>query len=228
MGLQSSLRDPDAFDPSKHGLVPFKRDPVSLLLRLVMNLAALLASDHPADAMIWLNSMVRRRKPLSLALPWITFDAVRFLKPRLTSQARIFEYGSGHSTLFWAESGVKEIYSVEDSEKWSRIVGDKLRSCSVVHLIYKNDKQGYIHSIDMVPGEFDIILVDGSYRRECAEAAIGRLREGGLLVVDNTDWHWYSDFDRHVPSHWPRRDFPGFVPFLGYRSQTTAWIAKGR
>jgi hypothetical protein len=228
MDLQSSMRDPGAFNPSKHGLVPFKRDPVSLVLRLVMNLAALLASDHPADAMVWLNSMVRRRKPLSLALPWITFDAVRFLRPRLTPQTRLFEYGSGHSTLFWAESGLKEIYSVEDSEKWSQIVGNRLRAYPSVHMIHEDDKQSYIHSIDMIPGEFDIILVDRSHRRECTEAAIGRLREGGLLVVDNTDWHWYSNFDQHVPSDWPRRDFPGFVPFLGHRSQTTVWTAKGR
>src|SRR5437016_5174452 len=35
-------------------------------------------------------------------LPWYTYSAIHFLEPRLRDDLKVFEYGSGHSTLWYA------------------------------------------------------------------------------------------------------------------------------
>jgi predicted O-methyltransferase YrrM len=34
----------------------------------------------------------------------------------------------------------------------------------------------------------DFVVVDGWYRPVCARAALSKLKPGGLLLIDNTDW----------------------------------------
>jgi hypothetical protein len=71
-----------------------------------------------------------------------------------------------------------------------------------------------------------MVVVDGSHRKECLVHALGHLKPGGLLVVDNTDWHWYDDVDSLVPASWRKRVYPGWAPFIGHRSETTVWTAS--
>ncbi len=60
-------------------------------------------------------------------IPWFTYPAIEFLKERLTKEMTVFEYGSGSSTLFFAER-VKEIISVETNKEWFNKIVNKLPS----------------------------------------------------------------------------------------------------
>src|ERR687884_2028950 len=50
-------------------------------------------------------------------VPWFTFPAIEAIKNWDLSDKRVFEYGSGYSTLFWA-ARAKEVTSVEHSPEW--------------------------------------------------------------------------------------------------------------
>jgi hypothetical protein len=36
---------------------------------------------------------------------------------------------------------------------------------------------------------YDIIVVDGKQRVQCCSAALSRLRKGGIIILDNSDWY---------------------------------------
>lgn len=58
------------------------------------------------------------------AIPWFTYPAIEFLKDILSSEMRVFEYGSGFSTVFF-NSRAKEVISVEHNPDWAqRILSD--------------------------------------------------------------------------------------------------------
>ncbi len=50
-------------------------------------------------------------------IPWFTYSAIDFLKERLNNKLNILEFGSGNSTLFFAER-VKKVISFEHSKDW--------------------------------------------------------------------------------------------------------------
>lgn len=220
------FRDSSSFDPSRDGQVPLRRDPFSLAARTVVMVLRMGVSRHPGDLLLWLRSMYCRRRPLSMVLPWLTFDAIRAIDDHLVFGDRLFEYGSGHSTLYWAQRGIF-VVSMEDDPVWFELAGTKLATLPNATLHFAADKAGYVRGIDVVDDDFDVILVDGTFRMECIEAAVSRIRPGGLLVVDNTDWHWFSDIDQRVPNTWRKMVFDGCAPFIGYPSQTTIWKKPG-
>ncbi|MCA9907704.1 MAG: hypothetical protein KC519_03580, partial [Anaerolineae bacterium] len=49
--------------------------------------------------------------------PWLGFDAIDYLAARISPGWRVFEYGSGGSTLFWLKSGA-EVVSIEHDADW--------------------------------------------------------------------------------------------------------------
>jgi hypothetical protein len=51
--------------------------------------------------------------------PWFTYPAISFLKDIISKEMKVFEFGSGYSTLFF-NSNAGECFSVEHSEEWSK------------------------------------------------------------------------------------------------------------
>jgi len=47
----------------------------------------------------------------------MTYPAIRFLERRLSNSLEVFEFGSGNSTLWWAER-VSRIDSCEHDAQW--------------------------------------------------------------------------------------------------------------
>jgi hypothetical protein len=67
-------------------------------------------------ALSWLISLqedylLRRRQP------WLTYDAIQYLTKHIGSNLKVFEFGSGGSTLFWAERATMCV-SVEHDPGW--------------------------------------------------------------------------------------------------------------
>ena len=117
------------------------------------------------------------------ALPLIALNAYRFLKARLRPDARVFEWSSGMSTL-WFEHHCAEIHAVEDNPEWYKLVSARVRTAHLYHLTNGD----YINKIREFPtGYFDLISIDGSDRLACFEIAADYLRPGGMLSIDNTD-----------------------------------------
>lgn len=138
-------------------------------------------------------------------VPWFTYPAIEALKNWDLSGKRVFEYGSGYSTLFWA-SRAQEVISVEHNPQWHQKIARLAPANAKIILApideTKNDYHpsaetlaelaDYAEAIDRVEGRFQIIVIDGYARsREryrCARAALPHLDDNGLVILDNSDW----------------------------------------
>jgi hypothetical protein len=120
-------------------------------------------------------------------IPWYTYPAIEYLSQLDFRDKRVFEYGSGQSTSFWAsESGT--VCSVEHNEEWyEKVRATVPLGCTV---LLRANPDEYCRAIDEFPQPFDVIVVDGPLRGrlECAARAIERLAPGGIIILDNSNW----------------------------------------
>lgn len=140
---------------------------------------------------------------VSLDMPWWTFDAIDAVDLYLAgkSGARVFEWGSGASTV-WLAKRVGEVISVEHDGDWADLVAPRIFGFDHVTLIrVAAQKQGqissgkfgfeglyfddYVSAIRDVPGKFDLIVIDGRAREACLDEALARLAPGGRILFDD-------------------------------------------
>ena len=174
------------------------------------------------------NGLALKAAGVRPVLPWITFPAIRFLKRRLTPESRVFEWGSGMSTI-WFERRCREVWAVEDDPAWHARITALARKAKVVLL----EGKAYVEKIlDFPPGYFDVISVDGSYRLDCFRLALAHIGPGGLLLIDNTDNDRTTRGDLFVIDRtlealgpeWEVHRFPGWGPGNFFAWETTICV----
>ena len=92
---------------------------MQLWLRYVGGSAA--PNETLADGRDWIATTFLGRDLLTAGWPWITFPAMRWLTSYLRPSMSVFEWGSGGSTLFFAQR-VARVVSVEYDTAWSAAV----------------------------------------------------------------------------------------------------------
>jgi predicted O-methyltransferase YrrM len=119
--------------------------------------------------------------------PSISQSAARRIRTLLPASARIAEFGSGFSTLWFARA-FAHVVSVEHDQAWADIVRARLRAGNYsVDYIFAQ-QQDYANALDVYPdASFDLILVDGLRRDACLSRALGKLKPGGYVYLDNSD-----------------------------------------
>jgi hypothetical protein len=138
-----------------------------------------------------LNSVSKRRSidARGEPIPWYTYPAIEYIKQLDFSDKTIFEYGAGNSTIFWSRNAGR-VVSVEHDEGWYQTVSRQVTAAATV--IFEPDLESFVSTITRVPGRFDVIIVDGPARGrtrlKCCNVARGCLNEGGLIILDNSDW----------------------------------------
>lgn len=176
----------------------------------------------------WLESL-REEKPVDKAgapIPWYTYPAIEFIEPRLQPGFRVFEYGSGWSTLWWAER-VASVAAVEHEPAWHAQVSARLPANASLRL--RTDAAGYVGEIDAAGGEFDVVVVDGEHRNECARAAAARVKPAGAIIYDNSDRKAFADGVRWLTdAGWLRVDFFGLIPCYAYKNCTSVFFRDTR
>jgi hypothetical protein len=90
-------------------------------------------------------------------IPWFTYPAIEYLSQLDLSKATVFEYGSGNSTLFWADRCARVI-SVESDPSWHEKMRDKMPANVEYHLF--TDAESYAGSIQRYEESFDLIIID--------------------------------------------------------------------
>ncbi|MBP1465725.1 class I SAM-dependent methyltransferase [Candidatus Chloroploca sp. M-50] len=154
--------------------------------------------------------------------PWYTYPAIEYLDQLDFTEKTVFEWGAGNSSRYWARSA-KSVVSVEDDPIWYRKIQQYRSDNLDIHLI--QDKQRYIDAIRQNDQKYDVIIVDGSYRHQCALIAPLFLREGGVIVLDNSDW--YPDSAKFLrDAGLLQVDFSGFVPVALLTSTTSLFFRR--
>ena len=127
--------------------------------------------------------------------PWITYSAIRWLQTFLHPRMRVFEWGAGQSTVWFAQR-VHSIITVEDDPSWFRQVMDQIGEAGVlnaqVNLIQPSEDLGwdlYAGAIDGYEIPFDLIYIDGHLKSRlfCAGHAIRAAGENTVILLDNSD-----------------------------------------
>lgn len=136
--------------------------------------------------------------------PWLTPDAVNFLGQWLKPEDQGVEFGSGISTI-WFANRVSRLLSIENNPEWYHKVKQWLHDAGLNNVNYvlaaevENESDQIRASKYIKPGQslpdisLDFVLVDGRWRSECANIMINKLKPGGLMIIDNANLYLPSD-----------------------------------
>ena len=139
--------------------------------------------------------------------PWWVWGAVDHVKGVLQPDWRVFEWGSGGSTLWFAQR-VETVEAMENNRDWYEKTRGELAQYGLaanVWLQYEENLADYAAEIEWhwTP---DLVSVDGRNRAECIRHAIPILKPGGYLVLDNSERAEYQDAMRLLDG-WERWDY---------------------
>lgn len=119
------------------------------------------------------------------ARPWISYEAQRVLATFLASKTcRVLEFGSGQSS-HWYAARASSLVSIEENAAWHARVAPQLAAVPNTDYRLVAVTDGY--STPQVDGVFDLVMIDGAKREECARFALERLAPGGIIYLDNAD-----------------------------------------
>ena len=84
----------------------------------------------------WFESFRRHYSLLQAAMPWLPFKATHWLRSYLRRDMKVFEYGSGGSTIFLAQHAGK-VFTVEHDKNWYTRVSLALRERGLANCFYE-------------------------------------------------------------------------------------------
>jgi len=146
----------------------------------------------PASGLVYLPRTVwtwsrRRMTGFRPEEPWWPFPVIPVIESLLKPESRVLEFGSGQSTL-WLARRAGLVVSIEDDPAWHRRVTHRLSELGAANATVRlAEGPAYYDLSSAGTDQFDFVVVDGSYRWLCIEAAIPRLKPGGALYFDNSD-----------------------------------------
>ena len=155
-------------------------------------------------------------------IPWYSYPAIEYLSGVDFRQKTVFEYGSGNSSSFWARR-CRSIVSVEDNREWYALVSQNRQPNQ--SLVLAEDRDEYIGAAVSSGGQYDVVIVDGSHRFACAQAALQVLAPGGLIILDNSDWH-PKTCEALRQAGLIQVDFTGFGPINYYTTSTSLFLRR--
>lgn len=153
-------------------------------------------------------------------IPWYTYPSMEYLQQIDFSEKSIYAWGLRNSGLFWAVRA-REVLCVENDKEWYQ---------KVRHTKYPNMKvyfgeamEDYVYKIAEYDRAFDVIIIDGSYRYNCAVLALDHLATNGMIVLDNAD-RYPTTTKLLREAGLIQMDFCGFGPARDYTWCTSLFI----
>jgi hypothetical protein len=200
----------------------------------------------------WKASLDPAAAPVEARHPWLTFRAIDRLADFAKPGCQVFEWGVGGSSLFFIDRGARVI-TVEHDRTWFELLTVKMQGATAWsgRLILPEvrtpaspcdpsdpagygtsdeqlkdfDFKSYARSILDHPDEsFDVVCVDGRSRPACLAHSRGKVRRGGLLVLDNAERETYGRAMALCRDGFViLLDAPGSVPSCRWPSRTQIW-----
>ena len=154
------------------------------------------------------SSIDKRSKPI----PWVTYSFIDFISPRLNKTMKVFEYGSGFSTLFYSEHTFS-VTSVEHNSVWFEKMKSLVPQNSEI-IFCEDDINGfYCQSVKNKKDKYDLIIVDANDRVNCTKQALTELSDRGVIILDDSEREEYTEaFDFMALNNFKHLDFSGISP----------------
>jgi hypothetical protein len=113
-------------------------------------------------------------------LPWFSYPAILFLESVIQNQWKVFEYGTGYSTVFWNRKCAKTV-SIEHSEYWFDFLRKSTQDFEV-HLVKEGTNRQRQVITDLI-GSFEAMNFELPVSRDQAHNM-----EHGLLNIEFADY----------------------------------------
>lgn len=158
-------------------------------------------------------------------IPWCTYPFLKFIEPRLEAGMEVFEFGSGNSTLWYAQN-VKTVYSVEHNQNWVDILQKKLPTNAKV--VFKPLDNGiYAKQVLEDNRKFNLIIVDGEDRNNCLIHSADSVNDNGVIILDNSERIEYlPGIDFLLSKGYKKIDFWGLSPIISTYNCTTVFYKE--
>lgn len=133
-------------------------------------------------------SFFKGQGTLEIGYPWLTFGAIIALESVINKNFKVLEFGSGGSTVFWAER-CKSVKSFETNPEWYKNVEKRAEGFKNVEINLLSEA-GILEALKKEPdNHYDLVVVD-SYPNDIqriliANAAIAKVKLNGFLIIDN-------------------------------------------
>lgn len=157
------------------------------------------------------------------ALPWVTYSFIDFIKERINKTQSVFEYGSGNSTIFYAERA-GSVTSVEHDKNWfEKVKNTSPANAEMIYCELQRDGE-YAKKAALLNKKFDIIIVDGRDRVRCCQYSLNALSDNGVIVLDDSEREVY-DAARILLKEkgFKEISFSGISPGLFYEKATSVF-----
>lgn len=159
------------------------------------------------------------------SIPWYTYCFINFLnsKDMFLRDLKVFEYGSGNSTIWWSKR-VAKIVSIEHSHSYYQKILKSLGRYNNVKCELITLQDGYAKRILAFQEEFDIIIIDGRERVKSTKNCIRRLSSKGVVIWDNSDRKKYLEAYKFLEENgFKKIDFKGIGPIGHVPWQTSIY-----
>ena len=144
---------------------------------------------------------------------------------------KVAEFGMGGSTIWFAEKGITNLWSVENNPDWCKKITDELYRLELgetFHISLSNqDRPDDIlkqekWALDL-DSDYDLIFADNSskdhaptdLRARCIIGSIHALKPGGWFVVDNINYDYVAPA-LEVFDDWPRWEIHDGIWHTGF------------
>lgn len=146
-------------------------------------------------------------RPTVNPIPWYTYPAIDYLSCLDLSNLSVFEFGQGDSTKWW-QTRAKRVDGVDNNPSYTQ------------HR-FTQVKEEYINAC--VGTKWDIIVIDGEWRTECVSTSVNSLADGGMIILDNSDWFTTACANLRA-SGLVQVDFIGYGPRNHYKWATSMFL----
>jgi predicted O-methyltransferase YrrM len=129
--------------------------------------------------------------------PWVVQGAIDWLLSRSYRFERVYEFGAGNSIEFWGTLG-RDAVCIEHDTEWFKKL---LPKCPDNVQLWRYERPYHGHILTYPDNFFDFVFVDGRDRVQCMIAATNKVREGGYLMLDNSERPKYAEGIAHLLKH---------------------------
>lgn len=200
---------------------------LAVLLAKPNRLKALLSYGHKGylNSIGWFTAFDQKQAVdgKGRALPWVTYSFIDFIKGRITKSQHIFEYGSGSSTIFYAERAGK-VTSVEHDKGWfDKVKGTSPANAEMIFCELHRDGE-YARKATLLDKKFNIIIVDGRDRVNCCKYSLNALSPDGVIILDDSERKVYQPARELLQENgFKEISFSGISPGLFYEKATSVF-----
>ena len=164
----------------------------------------------------------------------MTYSVIFALNSLIKNDFKIFETGSGGSSLFFLDR-CHRLESLEHDKKWIKkmnLLNTKVsinKSWKLIHKNLHSNSQStlspyldYLESLE--DNTFDLVSIDGRLRSQSLKILSRKTKSGGYILLDNSDRKEYSEGIQFLCSlKYKETVFRGLCYGLPWDSQSTLW-----